>query len=617
MFVIGTAGHVDHGKSTLIEALTGIDPDRLREEKSRGMTIELGFAWVTLQGGREVSIVDVPGHERFIKTMLMGAGGVDLALLIVAADEGVMPQTREHLAILDLLGIERGIVALTKSDLVEPDWIELVTAEIEETLVGTSLEGAPVLPVSAVTGDGLPELLSTIDSALDEMPDKRDLGRPRLPVDRSFTISGFGTVVTGTLVDGTLRVGQEVELLPEGVKCRIRGLQTHQTSEEIAYPGTRVAVNLSGISHDEVSRGDVVTTPGWLSAGDAIDVSLRLILDAPRSIKHNATVTFHVGAAETPARIRLLAVDEMAPGDSSWAQIKLQDPMPVVKDDLFVIRDSNYTLGGGVVVEAHAKRHRRNHQPTLDRLETLRQGSDSDVLHSALASTEPAAAGALAQVANLPENAIDEQLAVLVEDGLAVPLGEGAGTVFYSSGGWARVAAEAATTISGYHSVFPLRQGMPREELRSRLEMRAAVFNLVVERLVADSAIEDDGSTVRIPGHAPELDDAQKQIVDGYLKQLGQNPYSPPTDQPIDPELVAALAEQGEVIRASEDVVFLKSAYDQMLDGVRKQAAESGQITITDVREMFGTSRKYTLALLEYMDRQQITRRMGDERVLR
>jgi selenocysteine-specific elongation factor len=617
MFVIGTAGHVDHGKSTLIEALTGIDPDRLREEKARGMTIELGFAWVTLPGGREVSIVDVPGHERFIKTMLMGAGGVDLALLIVAADEGVMPQTREHLAILDLLGIERGIVALTKSDLVEQDWIELMTLDIEETLIGRSLQGSPVLPVSAITGDGLEELLKTIDTALDEMPDKRDLGRPRLPVDRSFTISGFGTVVTGTLVDGTLRVGQEVELLPEGLKVRIRGLQTHQTAEEVAFPGTRVAVNLGGVSHDEVSRGDVLTTPSWLAAGDAIDVSLRLIPDAPRSIKHNATVTFHAGAAETPARIRLLAVDEMSPGDTSWAQIKLQDPMPVVKDDPFVIRDSNYTLGGGVVVEAQAQRHRRKHQPTLDRLETLRQGSEADILHSALASVEPATAKALATAANLADEAIGEQLKELVEDGLAVPLGDGQNQVFYSSNGWAQVAATATSAVSGFHGSFPLRQGMPREELRSRLKMRAAVFNLVIDQLVTDSSISDYGSTVRIPGHAPELDNAQKQIADGYLKQLAENPYSPPTDRPIDPELIAALAEQGEVVRVSEDVVFLKSAYDQMLDGVRKQAAESGQITITDVREMFGTSRKYTLALLEHLDRQQITRRVGDERVLR
>ena len=617
MFVIGTAGHVDHGKSTLIEALTGIDPDRLLEEKARGMTIELGFAWVTLPGGREVSVIDVPGHERFIKTMLMGAGGVDLALLIVAANEGVMPQTREHLAILDLLGIERGIVVLTKSDLVEPDWIELVTLDIEETLAGTTLEGSPVLPVSAVTGDGLDELLKTIDASLDEMPDKRDLGRPRLPVDRSFTISGFGTVVTGTLVDGTLRVGQEVELLPKGLKARIRGLQTHQAAEEVAFPGTRVAVNLGGVSHDEVSRGDVLTTPSWLSAGDAIDVSLRLIPDAPRSIKHNATVTFHAGAAETPARIRLLAVDEMSPGDTSWAQIKLQDPMPVVKDDPFVIRDSNYTLGGGVVVEAQAKRHRRKHQPTLDRLGTLRQGSEADVLHSALASVEPATAKALATTANLADEAIGEQLKELVEDGLAVPLGDGQNQVFYSSSGWAQIAATATSAVSGYHASFPLRQGMPREELRSRLEMRAAVFNLVIDQLVTDSSIGDDGSAVRIPGHEPKLDDAQKQIADGYLKQLAENPYSPPTDRPIDPELIAALAEQGEVVRATEDVVFLKSAYDQMLDGVRKQAAESGHITITDVREMFGTSRKYTLALLEHLDRQQITRRVGDERVLR
>ena len=617
MFVIGTAGHVDHGKSTLVQALTGIDPDRLREEKTRGMTIELGFAWMTLPGGREVSIVDVPGHERFIKTMLMGAGGVDLALLIVAADEGVMPQTKEHVAILDLLGIDRGIVALTKSDLVEPDWVDLVTAEVEETLDGTSLETAPVIPVSATVGTGLDELLSTINTELDKMPEKRDLGRPRLPVDRSFTIAGFGTVVTGTLVDGTLRVGQEVELLPSGIKCRIRGLQTHKNSADVAYPGTRVAVNLSGVSHDEVSRGDVVTTHGWLTSDDAIDVSLRLIPEAPRSIKHNATVTFHVGAAETPARIRLLAVDEMTAGDTSWAQIKLQNPMPVVKDDLFVIRDSNFTLGGGVVVEAHAKRHRRKHQPTIQRLETLQEGSDSDVLQSALASIEPAVAVALAQAANISETSIEERLSEQIENGLAISLGKGTGTLYYSSGGWSRMTSKATTTLDGYHLTFPLRQGMPREELRSRLEMRSAIFNLVVEKLITDLAIKDDGTNIRLPDHSPQLNDSQQEIVNAYLKQLGENPYSPPTDQQIDPELLTVLSDQGKIIRASEDVIFLKSAYDQMLEGVRKQAEESGEITITNVRELFGTSRKYTLALLEYMDRQKITRRMGDERMLR
>ncbi|MEX0927269.1 MAG: selenocysteine-specific translation elongation factor, partial [Dehalococcoidia bacterium] len=277
MYVIGTAGHVDHGKSTLIETLTGIDPDRLREEKARGMTIELGFAWLKLPSGLDVSIVDVPGHERFIKNMLMGVSGIDLALLIVAADEGVMPQTREHLAILDLLDVKRGIAVLTKSALVDSEWLELVSAEVSETLEGTSLEGSPVLAVSAEEGLGLDALMAEIDSALDGVAGRPDLGRPRLPVDRSFTMSGFGAIVTGTLADGRLRVGQEVEILPRGLRARVRGVQTHRTSIDEALPGTRVAVNLSGIEHHEISRGDVVTIPRWLKSTDAFDATFRVI----------------------------------------------------------------------------------------------------------------------------------------------------------------------------------------------------------------------------------------------------------------------------------------------------------------------------------------------------
>ncbi|HZU78032.1 MAG TPA: selenocysteine-specific translation elongation factor, partial [Dehalococcoidia bacterium] len=293
MYVLGTAGHVDHGKSTLVEALTGIDPDRLREEKERGMTIDLGFAWLTLPNGGEVSIVDVPGHERFIKNMLAGVGGIDLALLVVAADEGVMPQTREHLAILDLLGIHSGVVALTKADLVEQDWLELVQADVEETLAGTTLQGAPIVPCSAMTGQGLPELLAAIEAALAGTPAKRDIGRPRLPIDRAFTIAGFGTVVTGTLIDGSLRVGQELVVEPGRLRTRARGLQSHRQKVESLPPGTRAAVNVAGLATEELRRGMVLTTPGWLEPTIAVDVRLQAVRDLARPVRHNAQVTFH------------------------------------------------------------------------------------------------------------------------------------------------------------------------------------------------------------------------------------------------------------------------------------------------------------------------------------
>jgi selenocysteine-specific elongation factor len=272
MYVIGTAGHVDHGKSTLVQALTGIDPDRLREEKERGMTIELGFAWLTLPSGKEVSIIDVPGHERFIKNMLAGVGGIDLALLVIAANESVMPQTREHLAILDLLRVKKGMAVIAKRDLVDEEMLELVMAEVEDVLKGTTLEGAPMIPVSAVTGEGIPELLSTLDTLLETTETRKDSGRPRLAIDRSFTMSGFGTVVTGTLIDGSLSVGMEAEIVPSGRVARIRGLQSHRQKIETASPGRRLAVNLSGVSHDQIQRGEVLTIPGWLRPTIALDV---------------------------------------------------------------------------------------------------------------------------------------------------------------------------------------------------------------------------------------------------------------------------------------------------------------------------------------------------------
>ena len=293
MRVIGTAGHVDHGKSTLVHALTGIDPDRLKEEKEREMTIDLGFAWLKLPSGREVSIVDVPGHEDFIKNMLAGAGGIDCALLVVAADEGVMPQTREHLAILDLLQVRDGVVALTKSDTIEdPEWLDLVQEEVREELAGTVLQDAKIVPVSAHTGFGLSELLEELDRLLQSPPPRQESGRPRLPIDRVFTIAGFGTVVTGTLIDGRLHNGQEVEILPRGLKARIRGLQTHKVKVELAIPPSRVAVNLTGVSKEQLRRGDVLTTPGWLRPTLLLDARLRLLKDAPRPLVHNATLTF-------------------------------------------------------------------------------------------------------------------------------------------------------------------------------------------------------------------------------------------------------------------------------------------------------------------------------------
>ena len=620
MYVIGTAGHVDHGKSTLVQALTGIDPDRLREEKERGMTIDLGFAWLRLPSGNEVSIVDVPGHERFVNNMLAGVGGIDLALLVVAADESVMPQTREHLAILDLLKVERGLVAVTKADLVDDDWYELVEADVEDVLEGTVLEGSSILPVSAITGQGLPELLSAVDDMLADTPPKRDLERPRLPIDRSFTIAGFGTVVTGTLIDGSLDAGENVELVLSRRETRIRGLQTHRSKVERALPGTRVAANLSGVSHEDISRGEVLARAGWLRPTGAMDVRLKVIPDAPHPVRHNMFVTVHTGSSEAIARVRLLEAQSAAPGDSTWAQFKLSTPLAVIKGDSFVIRSNRTTLGGGDVVDPHARRHRRMFAPLLDRLEVMDSGSERDVILKTIELSEPSEFSALVTRANLAPEAARLELQAMADEDMVVPLGGqaiGPGVFIYSAAGWDSVSSGAEAALKAYHGQYPLRKGAPKEELRSRMRMTQQIFNGALPALKDDNVLVEEGAVVRLSGHRPHLDETQRRAADDYVRLLETTPYSPPTDAPIDQEVLNLLVDEGRVARVSETVVFSASAYEELLERVTAHLREHGEITVADVRDMFGTSRKYALALMDHLDKRRVTRRVGDARVLR
>ena len=620
MFVVGTAGHVDHGKSTLVQSLTGIDPDRLAEEKERGLTIDLGFAWLQLPSGNEISIVDVPGHERFVNNMLAGVGGIDLAMLVVAADESVMPQTREHLAILDLLQIRRGLVALTKSDLVDEEWLELVAADIEDTLDGTVLAGARIVPVSAHTGEGLPELLSAIEEELGDIPPKRDLGRPRLPIDRSFTIRGFGAVVTGTLIDGHLSVGQDVELAVSARKTRIRGIQTHKSGVERAEPGTRVAANLIGVSHDEISRGEVLTLPSWLRPTTAFDVHLRALPDAPNPLRHNMGVTVHTGSSESVARLRLFENDSAQPGETVWAQLKLDNPVAVAKGDYFVIRSNMTTLGGGNIVDTHAPRPRRRHAPTIERLEIMERGNEREILLKTIEGLEPAQFEAVVNRANMNAQAAKSEMERMVADGDAIALGGGAinrSTRFYTANGWDALIERTRAALGDYHRQFPLRAGAPKEELRSRLRLSQQVFNDALKILNQSGVTVEEGSTARLPNHAPDIGEARREMVDDYLRQLDSNPFSPPTDIAIDPEVVNLLDERGQVVKVSEGVVFSASAYEEMVDRISAHIDTNGEISVADARDLLGTSRKYALALMDHLDHTRVTRRVGDVRVLR
>jgi len=616
MFVLGTAGHVDHGKSALIQALTGIDPDRLREEKERGMTIDLGFAWLQLPSGREVGIVDVPGHEHFIKNMLAGVGGIDLALLIVAANEGVMPQTKEHLAILDLLGIKKGIVVITKKDLVDEEWLNLVKMDVEELIAPTTLSGAPIIAVSAVTREGLPELIAAIDQLLSSMQPRKDTGRPRLPIDRVFTIAGAGTIVTGTLLDGSFHVGQEVEIVPAGLKSRLRGLQTHKTHLDTATPGSRVAANLVGIATTQLKRGDVLTNPGWLASTRMLNVKLSLLPSTRHPLRHNATVSVHSGTSEVMAKIRLLEKDELKPGDTSWAQLLLAEPVAVVKGDRFVIRSPQDTLGGGEIVETHTKRYRRYRSALIQSLESKEKGTAQEILIATLETNQPQDTGTLIHNSGLPPKEAMPTIEALIKEKSLVAIGIGEHRILFTASGWDNLQEKVKIVVQDYHKRLPTRPGMPRGELGSKLQLSAAAYALTLHRLLDDGILIEEGAAVRLPTHQIQLSREQQAKVDSYLQSLARNPYAPPGDIMPEPELLNFLIKQRRVVKVSDNVVFSASAYDEMVKKIVAHIKSKGKITLAETRDLFNTSRKYAQALLEHLDQEKITRRVGDERVL-
>ena len=622
--VIGTAGHVDHGKSVLVKALTGIDPDRLKEEKEREMTIDLGFAWFTLPSGLVVSVIDVPGHEDFIKNMLAGVGGIDAALLVVAADEGVMPQTVEHLAILDLLEVSRGVVALTKVDLVEDEeWLELVAADVDRLLKGTTLADSKILPLSAVTGQGIPSLVEELDSLLFETPPRRERGRPRLPIDRAFTLAGFGTVVTGTLIDGRFRAGQEVEILPQRLKSRIRGLQTHQEKIGVAVPGSRVAINLVGVGKDQLQRGDVVTSPGWLEPTRLIDLRLRMLGSAPKPLGHNAPVDFFSGAAQIPAKTRVLGAKAIEPGEEGWVQLVLTRPTALLAHDRFIIRhpSPSLTVGGGTVVDPRPRRrHKRFHPQVIERLEALALGTPQDVLLAAL-EEGPQEMGGLVKDSGLEPEAVEEALERLLEDSRVMALGDSEDQLLVSSGWWEGVLSRLVHLIEEYHSRYPLRLGMPREEVKSKLRFPSRLFNDLLGQAVKEGAAAEEGAALKLPGHEVRFTPEEEEAVERLLSKFSQEPYTTPSVADckalLGEELLNALLEQGRLVQVSDNVLFLASTYEVMVERVVEHLKKEGTITLAQVRDLFSTSRKYAQAFLEHLDAQGITRRVGDERVLR
>jgi selenocysteine-specific elongation factor len=615
--VVGTAGHVDHGKSTLLTALTGMDPDRLREERERGMTIDLGFAWVTLPGGGDIGFVDVPGHQDFIRNMLAGIGSIDAVLLVVAADEGVMPQTREHLAILGLLGIDRGVIALTKRDLVDDEWAALAASDVRAALRGTALAEAPLVEVSSTARSGLGELLLELERVLGEAPPRRDIGRPRLPVDRSFTMPGFGTVVTGTLLDGSLAVGDEVAVLPGDGRGRIRGLQTHRRSLDVARPGSRVAANLTGVDKEDVSRGMVLARTGSLETTNLLAVRLSLLASASVALEHDEEVRVHVGTAETMARAALLEGPAIAPGGTAWTQLRLATQVAVAVGDRLVIRrpSPSETIGGGTVADLTTARPRRR----ADTVAALERRTAPSAASRLLASLDaPRTASEAADRSGLTPDERDAAASEVLADGRAVALADG----LLSKDAFEALATHVERICAKAHRTTPLRAGASREEARSALGLPAKRFNALIERLSGDGRIAERGSALALPSHQPRLSEDQERRWVGARAALAKEPLQPPspsqleTEHGLDRELVAALAERGDVVRLGTEAVFLPEAVTRFARVVVDELAASGSITVARARDLSGSSRKHVLPLLQFLDDRGLTRRHGDDRIL-
>jgi len=628
--IIGTAGHVDHGKTALIRALTGQETDRLPEEKARGISIDIGFAHFRLPSGRRAAVVDVPGHERFIKNMLAGATGVDLVLLVVAADEGVMPQTVEHLDILRLLDVKKGLIALTKADLVDEEWLALAREDVRQAVAGTFLETAPTVAVSSVSGRGLDELRRLLDDLLQETESRDADGVPRLPIDRVFTRTGFGTVVTGTLVSGAIRVEDRLEVLPLGLSVRVRGLQVHGEAVERAEAGQRVAVNLTGAEKEDLARGHVLTAPGVLQPTQSLAASLYLLPSWDRPFKSGARVHLHTGTAEVLARVNLLDRDELLPGQTTYVQLRTEESVVVGRGDRYILRSYSpmRTLGGGVVADPHG-RYKRGQAGASSELEARLQGDRGEVTLQALAKAglAPQSTGDVARLLSWPEDQAAAALRELTETRQVVPL-SGDEERYWHPGAYRDLQGQVRGQLQAFYKTSPLRWGAPKEELRRRLMPKAdpRLWNLVLARLQQDGVVEADRDRVALAGRTVELTPAQAGAAQTLAGRYRGGRFSPPLVRealeglplkgPAADELLQYLVDQGLLVKVGEDLYFHRDVLEEARQRLTGYFTDHNRLGMGEFRDLLGTTRKYAVPLLEYFDSTRFTRRLGDDRVL-
>jgi selenocysteine-specific elongation factor len=621
MHVIGTAGHVDHGKSALVKALTGIDPDRLPEEKDRGMTIDLGFAWLKLPDGEEVGIVDVPGHERFVRNMIAGVGGIDFVVLVIAADDGWMPQTEEHLAIINLLGVKHGLVVLTKIDLVKGDWLELVADDLRNKLAGTFLAEAPMVRTSVVTKAGLEELKSQLSASLKPVLPRIDLDKPRHYFDRVFTLAGRGTIVTGTLIDGHLEAGQEVLILPQGRRSRIRTMQTHKRDVDRAVPGSRVAINLAGIEKEEISRGDMLTLPEIDVTSDSLSCRIESLPNVKSPLVHGGNYLILLGTSEVLGKLVLLEDRKVPPGGSAYAILKLEHKIPCLVGDRFIVRlpSPATTLGGGTVLEVETQRYRRNREKLVG---WLSERSPPDARRLILSEVKKSGVTSLKQLSKnsrLPYQGISETAEALVQKEQLVKLGDLYGDPAHIE----RIETEIADSLQKLHRDKPHLPGMKIAEFVSRYRLEASLAEKLLSYFESRGVVSRQGAFLRLTKFAPKLAGEQKEIADRLLEAIASSPLNNPTKDellkthPGSFEVLRFLIAQGEIVEFKGGILLASRDFEKIKEKITSHLREKKKATASDLRQLLGTSRKYMIPLLEKLDELRITVREGDHRVLR
>ncbi len=624
--IIGTAGHVDHGKTMLIKALSGIDTDRLKEEKKRGITIELGFAHIPLPDGEQAGIVDVPGHEKFIRNMLAGAGGMDLVLLVVAADEGFMPQTREHLGILSLLDIKEGIIVLTKIDMVEPDWVEMVSEEIREEVKGTFLENAPILPVSAMTGEGLDKLKEVIYEKVSQAKEKNVHAPARIPIDRVFSIDGFGTVITGTLLEGEIKEGDELMLYPEQIPVKVRNVQVHSQTVPTAYAGQRTAINLAALKKEDLQKGDTLAKEGSLDVSLMLDVKLSILGDCERLIENGSRLHFYHGTREVLCKLVLLDRDALSAGESGYAQLRFTEPVATKKGDHFVVRFYSpvETVGGGIILDSNPAKHKRNDESVVKGLSVKESGSLTDLVaqkykeEGAKLSTNEQIAAAM----QLSKEQLAEELDRLQQDGTVLPLTEKISMHTDCLSDWGR---RLETLLREFHQASPLLIGIKKEDLKGKFPPAkdAALLDTMLKVFTEEDRVRIVNG--RVTNFTVEMTGPQKKLFDEIeetYRKAGMNVpgveeilAAHPKETDLCRQILEALLEQDRLVSIAPQMYFHRESYEASETVMRKLLEEKGSVTLAEFRDACGTSRKYALALLELFDRRGITAMSGEARV--